>query len=60
MYPPSNSILLTHEGESDSFQEACKFEHNKEWKKEMAEEMNSLLENETWELVNFPKGRKAL
>eukprot|EP00253_Pinus_taeda_P035284 PITA_35284 len=26
----------------------------------MEEEMNSLLENKTWELVNLPKGRKAL
>eukprot|EP00253_Pinus_taeda_P010310 PITA_10310 len=40
--------------------EACKVEHNEEWKKAMEEEMNSLLENKTWELVNLPKGRKAL
>lgn len=42
------------------FQEACKVEHSKEWKKAMEEEMNSLQENKTWELVNLPKGRKAL
>jgi len=59
-YPPSNYILLTYEGESNCFQEACKVEHNKEWKKAMEEEMNSLQENKTWELVNLPKGRKAL
>ena len=26
----------------------------------MQEEIDSLLENKTWELVNLPKGRKAL
>ena len=26
----------------------------------MEEELNSLLENKTWELINLPKGRKAL
>ena len=26
----------------------------------MQEEMDSLLENKTWELVKFPKGRKTL
>ena len=29
-------------------------------KKEMEEETRSLLENETWELVKLPKGRKSL
>ena len=59
-YPPSNYILLTNEGEPNCFQKACKVKHNEEWKKAMEEEMNSLLENKTWELVNLPKGRKAL
>ena len=48
-YPPSKYILLTDEGEPNCFQEACKFEHSKEWKKAMEEEINSLLENKTWE-----------
>ena len=59
-YPPSNYILLTDEGEPNCFQEACKVEHNKEWKKAMEEEMNSLQENKSWELVNLPKGRNSL
>jgi ATP-binding cassette subfamily B (MDR/TAP) protein 1 len=59
-YPPSNYILLTNEGEPNCFWEACKVENNKEWKKEMEEEMQSLLEKKTWELVNLPKGRKSL
>eukprot|EP00253_Pinus_taeda_P032969 PITA_32969 len=59
-YPPSNYILFTDEDEPNCFQEACKVEHDEEWKKAMEEEMNSLMENKTWELVNLPKGRKAL
>ena len=51
---------MTDEGEPNCFQEACKVEHSKEWKKAMEEEMNSLQENKTWELVNLPKGKKAL
>eukprot|EP00253_Pinus_taeda_P023266 PITA_23266 len=58
-YPPSNYILLIDEGEPNCFQD-YKVEHNEEWKKAMEEEMNSLQENKTWELVNLPKGRKAL
>ena len=55
-YPPSNYILLSDEGELNCFQEACKVEHSKEWKKAMEEEMNSLLKNKTCELGNLPKG----
>ena len=51
---------MTDEGEPSCFEEACKVEHSEEWKKAMKEEMNSLLENKTWELVNLPKGGKAL
>jgi len=32
-YPPSNYILFTDEGEPNFFQEACKVDHSKEWKK---------------------------
>ncbi|CAL8990428.1 unnamed protein product [Prunus brigantina] len=31
-----------------------------EWKKSMDEEMKSLHKNETWELVQLPKGKKAI
>ena len=59
-YPPSNYVLLTDDGEPSCFQEACDDEHRKDWKKAMQEEMDSLLENKTWELVKLPKERKAL
>ena len=59
-YPPSNYVLLTDDGEPSCFQEACDDEHSKDWKKAMQEEMDSLLENKTWELVKLPKERKSL
>lgn len=59
-YPLSNYILLTDEGEPSCFQEACQDEHSKEWQKAMEDEMDSLQENRTWELVKLPKKRKAL
>ena len=34
-YPPSDYILLTNEGEPECFQEACKVETSKHWKKGM-------------------------
>ena len=59
-YPPSDNILLTDEGEPKCFQEACKVENRKHWKKAMEEEIYSLLKNKTWELVNPTKGRNIL
>ncbi|KAL4561013.1 hypothetical protein LXL04_033173 [Taraxacum kok-saghyz] len=55
-YPISNYILLTSEGDPESFQEAQSHSD----KKAMEEEMNSLQKNQTYELVKLPKGKKAL
>ena len=33
---------------------------NKDWKKDMQEEIDFLLENKTWELVNISKGIESL
>ena len=35
-------------------------ENKEEWLEAMQDEMNSLYENDTFELVNLPKGKKAL
>ncbi|GKB90579.1 ribonuclease H-like domain-containing protein [Tanacetum coccineum] len=43
--------------EPKSFSEASKFPH---WINTMNQEMNSLLSNGTWEIVDLPKGRKAI
>lgn len=59
-YPTSKSLLLTDEGEPESFQEAQSHNDRVSWMKAMQEEMNSLQKNDTYELVELPKGRKAL
>ncbi|GKB81810.1 ribonuclease H-like domain-containing protein, partial [Tanacetum coccineum] len=43
--------------EPKSFSEASKFPH---WINTMNQEMNALLSNGTWEIVDLPKGRKAI
>ena len=46
--------------EPESYQEAIEHARKGDWKKAMEEEMNSLLENQTYDLVKLPKGRKIL
>jgi len=52
--------MLTNEGEPQSYEEAINDIHKEEWKRAMWEEMQSLHENNTYELVKLPKGRRAL
>ncbi|CAN1245512.1 Retrovirus-related Pol polyprotein from transposon TNT 1-94 [Linum grandiflorum] len=59
-YPPNEYVLLNDEGEPDSFQEAMKDEHKQKWMEAMADEMKSLHNNNTFELVKLPKGKRAL
>ena len=59
-YLSSEYILIADEGELESFQEIQSHKVKDCWIKAILEEMNSLWENETYELIEFPKGRKAL
>ena len=59
-YSPNDYILLTDEGEPQYFSEALETPEKGEWMKAMEEEMNSLHENQTYDLVELPEGRKAL
>lgn len=52
--------MLTDEGEPQNYKEAISDSHKEEWKRAMQEEMQSLHENHTYELVELPKGRRAL
>ena len=52
--------MLTNEGEPQSYEEAINDIHKEEWRRVMQEEMQSLHENNTYELVDLPKGRRAL
>lgn len=59
-YPSSEFILLTEEGEPENIEEVQTHKDKIEWMKAMQEEMNSLQKNDTYDLVELPKGRKAL
>ncbi|GJP69825.1 hypothetical protein CLOP_g837 [Closterium sp. NIES-67] len=47
-------------GEPTNSKEAWEGPNGKEWKKASDEEMGSIIENNTFDLVNLPPGRKAI
>ena len=53
-------LLLSDQVEPTSFKEACKASDSNKWQAAMQEEMDSLLQNKTWDLVPLPPNRKAL
>ena len=53
-------MLLTNEGELESFEEAKEDTHNRKWLNDMQDEMDSLHENHTYELTELPKGKRVL
>ncbi|KAJ0865779.1 putative RNA-directed DNA polymerase [Helianthus annuus] len=59
-YSADEYVLLTDGGEPECYEEAMEDEHKREWVEAMQDEMNSLYENNTFELVKFPKGKKVL
>ncbi|GKU92547.1 hypothetical protein SLEP1_g6259 [Rubroshorea leprosula] len=59
-YPSSDYILIIEEEEPENFQEVQSHQDKDCWMKAMREEMNSLHKNNTYELVELPKGRKTL
>ncbi|KAH9660217.1 hypothetical protein KPL70_024138 [Citrus sinensis] len=44
----------------NTFGEALRSNESNQWKLAMEEEMKSLIQNQTWELVKLPKGKKAI
>ncbi|KAL6208160.1 hypothetical protein ACLB2K_019111 [Fragaria x ananassa] len=59
-YPPEEFVTLTNGGEPESYEEALTDDHKGDWLEAMQEEMQSLHENQTYELVELPKGKRAL
>ena len=53
-------ITPQDEEEPKTVHEALSCPAKKEWKKAMEEEMESIKKNKVWELVDIPKGRKAI
>ena len=58
-YPTSEYVLITNEGELESYQEVQSHKDKHSWMKAMHEEINYLHKNNTYELVKLPKGKKA-
>ena len=56
------SDFLTYmlEGESRTFHEAVTSPESPLWKEAIKSEIDSILQNHTWELVDLPLGSKAL
>ncbi|RDY02432.1 hypothetical protein CR513_14105, partial [Mucuna pruriens] len=52
--------LLNEEGEPSTFQEAVSGSDASLWMTAMQEEIEALHRNKTWNLVELPKGRKAI
>jgi hypothetical protein len=59
-YSTSEYVLITDEGEPESFQEVQSHKGKQSWMKAMHEKMNSLHKNNIYELVELPKGNKTL
>ena len=52
-------LLLTNEGELESFEEAKRDTHNCKWLSAMQDEMDSLHESHTYEFMDLPKGKRV-
>ena len=52
--------MLSDEGEPLTYKEAKLCEHKKKWELAMQEEIKTLHANDAWDLVELPKGRKAI
>ena len=59
-YSRKEYILLTDMGEPEGYDKVMLDTHRDRWVEAMEDEMKSLHENDTYELVELPKGKKAL
>jgi hypothetical protein len=51
---------LTDYGELECYEEAMQVDNKKKWEQGMKEEMDSLENIQTWDLVQLPVGKRAL
>src|SRR5271163_1433232 len=60
-YSPSlYYLLLTDSGEPESYDEAMQVDTKQKWEQGIKEEMDSLIKNQTWDLVKLPTGKRVL
>lgn len=61
--PRENNLaeaLVVYGSEPNRYEDALSANDNREWIKAMDDEFNSLMKNQTWDLVNLPNGRKPI
>ena len=56
--PLLHYLLLTDEGEPESFDEALQVEDLIKWEQDIDNEMRSLEKNDTWVLTELPAGKE--
>ena len=49
---------MTDSGEPECYEEAMQVESRKKWEVALEEEMDSLMHNQTWDLVSLPVGKQ--
>ena len=59
-YSPDEYVILTDDEELECFTEAMESEEKKKWPDAMKDEMKSLHDNHTFDLMKLPKGKRAL
>jgi hypothetical protein len=60
-YSPSlYYLLLTDSGEPECYEEAMQVDTKNKWEQGMKEEMDSLVNNQTWDLVQLPAKKREL
>ncbi|KAG8363788.1 hypothetical protein BUALT_Bualt19G0058800 [Buddleja alternifolia] len=59
-YNPDEYVMLTDGGEPESYPKAISYYQRDMWMEAMKEEMKSLQENHTYDLVKLPKGKRTL
>ena len=52
------ALPVTDDDVPETYREAAQSADSAKWKKAMDEEMGSLSKNQTWDLVQLPKGKQ--
>ena len=51
---------MTDSSEPECYEEVMQVETRNKWEQDMNEEIDSLVRNQTWDLVKFPVEKRAL